>query len=650
MTLKPRPTFRMGIRGRLFWAFGAAAVATLVATVVAWVSFSRFGDTLDLIVGRNIPAVTLAAQLAERGGGIVGMAPALSSAQDDGERQRIWAELSDRLDGMDRVLKRMSHGSDEQGNLTLFHDAVLALSVNLRHLDELVSQRLDRTLRKEELIERLRWASADFLDEIEPMLDDTRFNISLMLNRAGSESKILDLEMARQRALFAINADGSLLAELIGRAANIPRQDALSSTELYFQEVQSRIDANLEMVSAVPGALSLRQSIKDIQAFANGPQGLFALQRSELDDLTAERELLIKNQELLAPLNVLITDRVDVETLAALQSAERSQITIQQGRLWLVLAVFVSFVVVAPFVWVYVGRGLVGRITQLDDSMRTIADGDLSAHVPVGGEDEIAKMADALRTFRDTLSETQAELIQAAKLAALGQLTAGISHEINQPLAAIRHLARNAGVLIEKGRLDDARENIKKIDALLEKTSRITASLRDLARKPKHDIRPTDLVAVLDDVWTLLERRVQENTIEVEAQIDPACRHVMAGKVRLEQVVLNVISNAIDAMQDSPVRRLIVSAHQDGEWVQLRIRDTGAGMDADHLSKVFDPFFTTKDVGEGLGLGLSVSYNIIKDFGGTLRAQSKTDDGSTFWVKLKTAQHEILERVEGHDG
>lgn len=630
-------SFNMGIRGRLFWAFGAVAVATVVATTVAWLSFARFSDTLDLVVGRNIPAVTLAAQLAERGGGIIGTAPALSSAKNDAEREHIWRQLSARLQDMNRVLDVMAEGGAQSEVLGNFKGAVRALSVNLQRLDTVVSYRLARTVQKEETIERLRWASADFLDEIEPMIDDTRFNISLALNRKTQTGETLNEEMSIQRALFEINADGSLLAELIGRAANIPAVDALRGTELYFREIESRIDANLALVETVPGALSLRQSIKDIQAFANGPQGLFALQLHELKDVETERDLLIKNQALLEPLHILITERVDEEIAAALKSAERSQVSIRQGRLWLVIAVFVSVVIVAPFVWVYVGQGLVGRIRRLDESMRTIADGDLSAEVPVSGEDEIADMAQSLRTFRDTLSETQAELVQAAKLAALGQLTAGISHEINQPLAAIRHYARNAGLLIDKGRKAEAQENLDKISELLEKTNRITGSLRDLARKPQRDLRRTDVVSAFDDVLTLLERRITEHNIEVSAQIDDACRHVLAGRVRLEQVFLNLINNAIDAMVDAPVRRLIISAHTKDAWIELRIRDTGIGMDSEHLSKTFDPFFTTKEVGEGLGLGLSVSYNIIKDFGGVIRVESRIGEGATFWLRLKPA-------------
>ncbi|CCQ74501.1 ATP-binding protein [Magnetospira sp. QH-2] len=631
---------RIGIRGRLFSAFGVTAMATLAATVVAWVSFSRLGDALDEVVGSSVPAVTFAAELAEHGGGIIGAAPALAAAQTDTERDQAWTALVERLNGMSALLDVMPEAAGGESFSADLREDVAALRGNLKQLNTVVSQRLARAVRKEELNERLRWASADFLDEIEPMIDDTRFNIDLNLSRAATEphaSRRLPEALTRQRALFTINADGSLMAELIGRAANLPTADALRGTELYYLEIESRIDASLRVINKVPGALSLRQSIKDLQAFAHGPEGLFELRRHELGDIESEGKLLNRNQSLLLRLDRSISQRVAAENHAALQAAERSQDAIRQGRLWLAISAFVSVFVAVPVVWLYVGEGLVARIRRLDASMRIIAEGDLSADVPVSGTDEIGDMANSLRTFRDTLSVTQAELVQAAKLAALGQLTAGISHEINQPLAAIRHYTRNTGLLVDKGRTEEARENLDRITHLVEKSNRIIGSLRDLARKPKRDLRPTDMVKVIEDVLTLLERRVWENKVEIDTRIDDDCRYVLAGQVRLEQVVLNLVNNAIDAMQNEPVRRLIISAQPVDEWIDFRVRDTGSGIPETEITKIFDPFFTTKQVGEGLGLGLSVSYNIVRDFGGSLRVESVEDHGATFWIRLKRA-------------
>ncbi|MES9871224.1 MAG: ATP-binding protein [Sedimenticola sp.] len=628
----------IGIRGRLFAAFGVITVTTIAAAIVAWFSFTRLGDTLDDMAGRSVPAVTYAAQLAEYGGGIIGIAPALAAAQNENERKRTWELLAIRLQDMNALLEAMSEVEEGKNLISTFRKDMIDLQSNLQHLNFVVRQRLERSTRKEELSERLRWASADFIDEVEPMLDDTRFNINLAMNRDGESSvasTLLEDELSRQRALFMINADGSLLAELIGRSAHIPSLDALEGTKLYFHEIEGRINDNLRTIDTVPGALSLRQSIKDIQAFANGPQGLFKIRARELADIESEKALLVKNQVLLQRLDSIISEQVNRESAGALDAANRSRASINQGRVWLTVAVFTSVFVAIPVVWIYVGKGLVGRLRRLDDSMRLIAAGNLDAKVPVSGDDEIGEMANSLRTFRDTLSETQAELVQAAKLAALGQLTAGIAHEINQPLAAIRHYSRNTGLLVQKGRADEASRNLDKITGLVEKANHIIKGLRALARKPKRDIRPTDIVSVINEVLTLLERRLRDHEIDVKMEIRDECRSVMAGQVRLEQVLLNLVNNAIDAMTKSSVRQLIISTRLDGEWVELELKDTGSGISQDQIEQVFDPFFTTKNVGEGLGLGLSVSYNIVKDFGGSLRADSQVGNGATFYLKLK---------------
>lgn len=629
--------FRFGIRGRLLSAFGIVMLAMIASTTMAWVLFTQLGDTVEEVAGNNVPAVTFAAKMAEHGGGIIGLAPTLAAAQDDADRERAWKDLSERLLKMELLLMNIPQASDVEAFIIDIRRDVLALQKNLQHLNEVVSQRLARTEYKRELIERLRWVSADFLDEVDPMIDDTRFNIQLALNRDDENRTYLELELVRERALFLIHAEGSLMAELIGRAANIPDLDTLRGTELYFHEIRSRIEANYSVIAAVPGALSLLQSIRDIQAFAQGPQSLFELRVRELDDVNTERELLDKNQILLRRLDSLISDRVAAETASALQAAADTRLSIRQGRVWLALALFVGVIVAVPVVWIYVDRGLVGRLTTLDASMRVIAEGDLKAKVPVTGSDEIGDMASALRTFRDTLSETQAELVQTAKLAALGQLTAGISHEINQPLAAIRHYTRNTGLLIDKGRNNEAKDNLEKITNLVARSNRIVESLRAVSRNAQHDLRPTDTMVVVDEVLAILERRLSENGIETEVQIDETGRHVIAGQVRLGQVLLNLVTNAIDAMKDRPERSLTITTQGGDEWIDLVVKDTGAGIPSNIVERIFEPFFTTKDVGEGLGLGLSISYNLVRGFGGSMRAESKLGEGSVINIRLRRA-------------
>ena len=296
-----------------------------------------------------------------------------------------------------------------------------------------------------------------------------------------------------------------------------------------------------------------------------------------------------------------------------------------------------SLVFTGLIVWLYVGRNMVGRITRLDASMRAIADGDLDAEVPVEGADEIGDMAGALRTFRDKLATTQAELVQAGKLAALGQLSAGIAHEINQPLAAIRHYARNGGKFLEQGRTHEVRGNLTKISELTERVRQIVSRLRAMARKPGKGLNEVDLGKVVGNVLVLLEGAVRDCGAEIKLDIDTRARLVLAGQVRLEQVVLNVLNNALDAVREATQKTIVIASAMREGMVELSIADSGSGISPGAREQVFDPFFTTKEVGKGLGLGLSISYNIVKDFGGAMTVDSIPGGGAMFRIRLKPA-------------
>jgi phosphoglycerate-specific signal transduction histidine kinase len=631
---------RIGIRGRLFLGFGAVAAMTVAASVIGWISYARLGDGLDRVVRTSVPALTLVGQLAENGAAITGMAPALAVAGTGAERERIRNLLSENLKRMEELLQAVDDGGQQSSAI------VAALAANLWKLDENVGRRLWYRSKKEELTDRLRWASADFIDEIEPMIDDTRFNIDVTLEQEASPAgriavsdsrEFLRRASANQEALYRINASGNLLVGLIGRAANLPGRESLRATDLYLREIVGRVSGDLDTIKGVPGSLSLRQTVEDILSFAEGDKNLISLRADELDTLETGEKLLERNRALVAELGRMTAGRVQLANSVAQAAAEQSKVSIRQGKTLMLAAIGSSLVFVLLFVWLYVGRSMVGRITHLNASMQAIADGNLKVDVPVGGGDEIGDMGVALQTFRDKLSETQAELVQAAKLAALGQLTAGISHEINQPLTAIRHYVRNAGVLIDKQRVQDARQNLDKISEQTERAIRIVDSLRSQARRPQGNLRPIDLKSVVDNVLTLYEGRIRDMGMDMVVRLHERHRSVRAGQVRLEQVVMNLVGNALDAMQGVNERQLAIFTTETDGQIELRVRDSGIGIEGKNQDRVFEPFYTTKDVGEGLGLGLSISYNIVKGFGGTMRVDSQPGAGTTFRIILDRA-------------
>ena len=232
------------------------------------------------------------------------------------------------------------------------------------------------------------------------------------------------------------------------------------------------------------------------------------------------------------------------------------------------------------------------------------------------------------------LRRAQDDLVQAGKLAALGQMSAALSHEFNQPLAAIRSYADNAQMLIERSRVIEASGNLQRIKELTGRMAEISKHLMTFARKPRRDLRPVVLAEVLDDTLDFLRTRLERAGATVSVDQPDRGLTVQAGRVRLQHVILNLVSNALDATKDAAAPRLEIAVRDLGEKVVLSLRDHGPGIAAEELGRIFDPFFTTKDVGEGLGLGLSISYNIVKDFDGVLRAENHPAGGAVFTIEL----------------
>jgi len=235
------------------------------------------------------------------------------------------------------------------------------------------------------------------------------------------------------------------------------------------------------------------------------------------------------------------------------------------------------------------------------------------------------------------LRKTQKELVQAGKLAALGQMSAALSHELNQPLSAVKSYADNAGAYLDRDRVDEAKANLQQISKLTDRMAQISKSLRNFARKPREQIGSVRLALVMQDVEQIMRGRLREADATLSLPSIPDQISVIGGHVRLQQVLVNLINNALDAMEDVTGQTVEVTFLDLGDFVELGVKDRGMGIDDSIIEKIFDPFFTTKGVNRGLGLGLSISYNILKDFGGNLRADNQPNGGAVFTVTLKAA-------------
>lgn len=236
------------------------------------------------------------------------------------------------------------------------------------------------------------------------------------------------------------------------------------------------------------------------------------------------------------------------------------------------------------------------------------------------------------------LVRAQDELVQAGKLSVLGTMSASISHELNQPLAAIRSYAENAEILLDHQRTEDARGNLKLIGELTERMASIIAHLRAFARRDRHAPESVALQPALDDALALLAKRRRAMAVELVRDLPDATLWVQAGETRLRQVLGNLLANALDALTEKAnPRTLWLSAERRDEHVYLFIRDNGPGFSSQAMAHAKEPFFTTKTRTQGLGLGLAICESLMRTLGGELLLGNHPEGGALLTLRLRVA-------------
>lgn len=251
--------------------------------------------------------------------------------------------------------------------------------------------------------------------------------------------------------------------------------------------------------------------------------------------------------------------------------------------------------------------------------------------------EEILSLNEELNSYIERLQSTQKQLIQAEKMNALGQLSAAIAHEINNPLAGVlvycKLLAKKA--TSDSFNKEEAVSNLSKIEMAVNHCSTLVRSLLDFARQTEPALKPVVVSSVIDQVMSLVGHQAQMKNIKVIKEEATPLPPVMADFGQLQQVFINLVVNAIQAMPEEGQLTMRTSLGDDG-YVQVSFQDTGCGITPENMDKLFTPFFTTKEEVKGVGLGLAVSYGIIERHGGRIEVQSELGKGSTFTVHLPT--------------
>jgi len=235
------------------------------------------------------------------------------------------------------------------------------------------------------------------------------------------------------------------------------------------------------------------------------------------------------------------------------------------------------------------------------------------------------------KRVQQTLAVAEQTLEQSSKLAALGEMSAAVSHELNQPLAAMKTYLAGARLLMQRNRLEEALASFGRIDDLIERMGAITRQLKSYARKGQQQFSPFDMGEALASALSMMEPQLRQRQVQINRILPAEPVQVMGDRMRIEQVLVNLLRNALDATKSerNPTVEIILSA---GETATLTVRDNGPGIE--DLDSLFEPFYTTKQPGDGVGLGLAISSGIVSDLGGRLTARNGQHGGAVFEMQL----------------
>ena len=319
----------------------------------------------------------------------------------------------------------------------------------------------------------------------------------------------------------------------------------------------------------------------------------------------------------------------------------------------LILVAFV-LLLVAALASLFWSAQLTRSLARLAQATRVIAGGKFDVHVAVKSRDEMGQLAESfnhmaagLHEREQALRHAQAQLVQSEKMAAFGQLGAGIAHEVKNPLAGIQGIVQLTTSTLEEN--DPMRPHLAIIEKETKRCRAIIDNLLRFARQEKMAREPTALPGIANDTAALMRHQMSLHKVELKVDVPESLPKALASGNQIQQVLMNLLLNAEQAMESRGHGAVTLGAREAGDgFVELFVQDDGPGIPDEIQARIFEPFFTTKPPGKGTGLGLSVTYGIIRDHGGSIRIDSEVGKGTTFIIRLPVAgDPDAVSRVGG---
>ena len=684
---------RYRLATQLYAALSFTGLVTVAAILVAWQSFDRIDETQRRVNEESFPEMVSAFGIAQTSGSLVAAAPRLTSASTREDLEAVIAEVSDVRREFEKQFGNLMQFDLGEGSIRVDQysseliENIDAIEASMRELLGLRARSAEFRMQLAEMEKQVRM---DLLPEV-----DRQFFYSVTgYTELDAEPDPVDVhlsvqEIDRYRHLTNLEKGANVAVQLLATSVIINDKAQLEPLREQFESAFDGIQSSLERLNQPEVEDRVSPLFGRLEDMGFGPGNGFEIRDMEIEMENRQRELLHNNRLIAVELvnNVeLLVGAVSNSVAAASKATEGA---VQTTRTLLLALGFGGLAGAFMIAWLFVGRFLLQRLESLSTRMRGMARGELEEAVDISGRDEIAEMASALEIFRrhalqvqrlglvenlanelqeknaaletvlEDLKKAQNQIVMREKLAALGELTAGVAHEIKNPLNFVKNFSEASRELLEELEEvaedktmdeEERKEEIESIHGLLndnlkrilEHSGRANRIVHDMLRMGRGGgFQRTEINTLVDEHAKLAYHGARATTdgfnLTLKSDYDEDAGKPEVISQDLGRVILNMVSNACYATHDKRLKleekmgasqtgynpELRLGTKREGDMIRITIRDNGSGMPPEVKDKIFNPFFTTKPTDQGTGLGLSLSNDIVMQHGGSISVESK---------------------------
>ena len=700
LSLRPSPSaegvepekgrrLRLGIGPQLYVGLLGGVLLTLSASLVAYFSFHQIVQHGSRLTESSIPNLSSAVDAARQSSVVVNGALRLISASSLQEHGTVAQELAREQSALSTLIQELASQTAFGEQTRLIEDHLAELNVHLELIQESAARRLVIAQVLEGLKLELDETNRRIEQHIVTLIDDQEFYLVEGLRRLQDQpspinERASETELTYSRDLTTLNHQANLAVLLLGNALALSDRGLLPPLRERFHSAVQNFRRAYERLSVRTLDSVLGIDLERLAQMGESTEGILPLREETLLRLEQEEAALAKGRAASAMLLTEVNTLVEEINDEAVESSNAAQSAAQTGRLILGVLNVLSISGALLIGWLFVGRYMIRRLVGLATAMRSMAGGDLEVPVEVTGNDEVTDMANALEVFRryalevqrlnlveklakeldaknhtleqtlEHLEQAQEQIVAEQKLASLGQLTAGVAHEIKNPLNFVSNFSEVSVELVDEIEevmeeaqngevelseevtpiLSDLRLNLQKVKEHSQRADGIVRSMLEHSRGGPGDWRETDLNALLKQYVDLSYHAVRaHNTdfnVTLTQDLDPEMGMLTVVPQDIGRVFLNLVNNACQALDEKRQNsdgsfkpELRITSRRLEDHAEFDIRDNGPGIPEELRERIFEPFVTTKKPGEGTGLGLSLTMDILTRHGGSIHLDTE---------------------------